>query len=138
MKSSYPVLKYSLVLLILVTLAAFVATILGDHARDTSYHIVLYIFAGMALFVAIINSYGGWMTLRDARSSEQPIAWYKHYRLTYGMLMLLGMLGLLYGYGLSSKLPHGIQIVVTSITLVVLGIPFLVCSILTTRNKSRT
>ncbi len=138
MKSSYPVLKSSLVLLILVTLAAFVATILGDHARDTSSHIVLYIFAGMALFVAIINSYGGWMTLRDARSSEQPIAWYKHYRLTYGMLMLLGMLGLLYGYGLSNKLPHAMQMIVTSITLIVLGIPSLIFSILTTRNKFRT
>jgi uncharacterized membrane protein len=137
MNSSYPVLKYSLVLLILVTLGAFVATILGDHARDTSSHIVLYIVAGMALFVAIINSYGGWLTLRNARSSE-PMAWYKHYRLTYGILMLLTMLLLLYGYGLSSKLPHAIQMIVTSITLVVLGIPSLVFSILTERNKSRT
>ena len=137
MNSSYPVLKYSLVLLILVTLGAFVATILGDHARDTSSHIVLYIVAGMALFVAIINSYGGWMTLRDARSSGQPIPWYKHYRLIYGMLILLGMLLLLYGYGLSSKLPHGIQMIVTSIILVVTGIPVLIFSILTTRNKSR-
>jgi peptidoglycan/LPS O-acetylase OafA/YrhL len=138
MKSSYPVLKFSLIALILVTLAAFIATILVDHARDNSYNIVFYIFASLALLVAIINSYGGYMTFRDARSSEQPVAWYKHYRLTYGILLLLGMLVYLYVYGLASKFPHGIQTIVTSIILVMLGIPSLIFSILTTRNKSRT
>jgi hypothetical protein len=138
MKPFSIVLKILLALLVFITLSTFVAAILLDSARDTTYHIVLYLFAALALIVGIGNSYGGYLTVFSARKRVQPTPWYQHYRLTYGMVLLLGLLALLYKYCLSSKLPPEMQAPITLGVFVGLGIPYLILSILSTWNKYRT
>ena len=137
MKAVHPALKLSIAALILITIAALIAVIIGDSAKDDSYHIVMYIMMMVLLGIGVSNLYSGFQQLQETHEKEPFAAWYKQSRLLFGIFLLLCLLAWLSLNGIGSRLPYAIQSVASTIVLVVLGIPALAVIIFTMRNRSR-